>query len=141
MEGRSSIPSRGWDISSSPLRLDRLWGPPSLLSNGYWMFFLRGLIGCGVKLTTHFNLVPKSRMRGTIPPFPQYTFMAWYSVEAQGQFYLYLHLYQVNSNRTVGRKTYPLCSCLPIVEKLDTVATLGKLVIIGCVHQTQHGAF
>jgi len=27
-------------------------------------------------------------MRGAIPPLPQYAFMAWCSVEAQGQFYL-----------------------------------------------------
>jgi len=30
-------------------------------------------------------------MRGTIPPLPQYAFMAWFSVKgkAQGQLYLY----------------------------------------------------
>jgi hypothetical protein len=32
------------------------------------------------------------RMSGTIPPFPQYAFMAWCSVKAQGQ--LYLTFYQ-----------------------------------------------
>jgi len=29
-------------------------------------------------------------MRGAIPPLPQYTSMAWCSVKAQGQLYLYL---------------------------------------------------
>jgi hypothetical protein len=29
-------------------------------------------------------------MSGTIPPLPQYAFMAWCSVKAQGQIYLYL---------------------------------------------------
>jgi hypothetical protein len=29
-------------------------------------------------------------MRGAIPPLPQYAFKAWYSVKAQGQFYLHL---------------------------------------------------
>jgi len=33
-------------------------------------------------------------MSGTIPPLPQFTFMAWRS-EAQGQ--LYLHLYHVSA--------------------------------------------
>jgi hypothetical protein len=31
-------------------------------------------------------------MRGAIPPLPQYAFMAWCSVKAQGQLYLYLYL-------------------------------------------------
>jgi hypothetical protein len=29
-------------------------------------------------------------MSGAIPPLPQYAFMAWCSVKAQGQLYLYL---------------------------------------------------
>jgi len=37
-------------------------GPPSFLFNGYR--------GRGVKLTTDFHLVPRSKMRGVIPPFP-----------------------------------------------------------------------
>jgi hypothetical protein len=31
-------------------------------------------------------------MRGAILPLPQYAFMAWCSVEAQGQLYFYLYL-------------------------------------------------
>jgi hypothetical protein len=34
-DNQGSIPSRGRDFLSSPQRLDRLWDPPSLLSNGY----------------------------------------------------------------------------------------------------------
>jgi hypothetical protein len=30
-----------------------------------------------VKLTTHLHLVLRSRIRGAIPPLPQYVFMAW----------------------------------------------------------------
>jgi hypothetical protein len=30
-------------------------------------------------------------MSGVIPPLPQYAFMAWCSVKAQGQLYLYLN--------------------------------------------------
>jgi hypothetical protein len=29
-------------------------------------------------------------MKGAMPPIPQYAFMAWCSVKAQGQLYLYL---------------------------------------------------
>jgi hypothetical protein len=44
-----------------------------------------GCRGPGAKLTTHLHLAPRSRMRGAIPPLPQYDFMAWCSVNAQGQ--------------------------------------------------------
>jgi len=43
-----------------------------------------------VKLTTHFHLVPESRMRRAIPRLPEYAFMAWCSVKAQGQLYLFI---------------------------------------------------
>jgi hypothetical protein len=35
LDGWGSIPSRSKRFLSSPPRPDRLWGPPSLLSNGY----------------------------------------------------------------------------------------------------------
>jgi hypothetical protein len=37
-------------------------------------------------------------MSGAIPPLPQYTFMAWCLVKAQGQLYLYFHLNNVLIN-------------------------------------------
>jgi hypothetical protein len=46
----------------SPQRPLRLWGPPSLLSNGYRGLFLRGQSSRGLNLTTHLHLVPRSRM-------------------------------------------------------------------------------
>jgi hypothetical protein len=41
-------PFRGWEFFPSPPHPDRLWGPPSLLFNGYW-----GLFCWGVKLPGH----------------------------------------------------------------------------------------
>jgi hypothetical protein len=57
----SSSPGRDWEFFSSPLRPERLWGPPSLLSNGHQGLFPWGQSGGGVKLTTHLHLVPRSK--------------------------------------------------------------------------------
>jgi len=38
-----------------------------------------------MKLTTHIHLVPVSRMRGAIPPFRPYAFMAWCSVKMSSE--------------------------------------------------------
>jgi hypothetical protein len=38
----------------------------------------------GVKLITHLHLMPRSRMRGAIPPLSQYAFMALGSVKSTG---------------------------------------------------------
>jgi hypothetical protein len=66
----------GLRIFSSPRRSDRLWGPPDLLYSGYQGLFLWGVKWPGVKLTTHLQLVPRSRKCGSIHPFPPYAFMA-----------------------------------------------------------------
>jgi hypothetical protein len=42
LDGRDSIPGRDKRFVSTPQRPDRLWGPPSLLSNGYWGLIHRG---------------------------------------------------------------------------------------------------
>jgi hypothetical protein len=55
---------------SSSQRPDWLWCPPSLLSSGYPRMFSRGESGWAVKLTTHLQLVLRSRIRGSIHPFP-----------------------------------------------------------------------
>jgi hypothetical protein len=61
---RVNIGSR---IFSSPSRPDRLW---SSLSSGYRGLFPRGQSGRGVKLTTDFYLMPRSRKCGSIHTLP-----------------------------------------------------------------------
>jgi hypothetical protein len=56
---------------------DRVWGPFNLLPNCYGGLFLREQSDRSVKLTTHLQLVQRSRRYGSIHPLPQYTFMAW----------------------------------------------------------------
>jgi hypothetical protein len=83
-------PSRGWELFSSPLCSDQLRGPPNLLSKGY-QGFLPG--GGEVKWPGHEadHSPPsnaESRMCGAICPLPQYAFMVWCLVKAQGQLHL-----------------------------------------------------
>jgi hypothetical protein len=49
-------------IFSSSLRPDTLWGPPSLLSNGYRGFVPQVYSGKGGRLTTYLYLMHRSRM-------------------------------------------------------------------------------
>jgi len=80
-----SSPGRGWEFFSSPPRPYRVWGPTSLLSGGYQELFPGDKAAGGVKLTTHLHLVQRLRMRGAMSLLPQYFFMAWCLVKAQGQ--------------------------------------------------------
>jgi hypothetical protein len=87
---RVRFPTGSWEFFSSPPRQKRLWGPPSLLCNGYQGLFPWGLSGRGAKLTTHPHLVPRSKNECSYTSTPQYAFMAWCLAKAQGQLYLYL---------------------------------------------------
>jgi len=89
----SQPPPGGWEFFSSPSRPKRFWGPPRLLSNGYQGLFTRGWSGRGAKLTTHLHLLPRSKISGTIPPLPQYVFMAWCSVQKKHRKFTFVFIY------------------------------------------------
>jgi hypothetical protein len=68
--GQDSSPV-GARIWTSLYRPNRLWGPSNLLSNGCGGAHSPsrgGGTGRGMKLTTHLQLVPRSRKRGSIHP-------------------------------------------------------------------------
>jgi hypothetical protein len=50
-------------------------------------------------------------MHGAVPPLPQHAFMAWYSVKAHGQLYLYLlfkSMYQLHFAVSQNWPLYPI---------------------------------
>jgi hypothetical protein len=76
----------GWTgILTSPRRPDRLWGPPSLLSNGYRRLFPQGQSGGVVKLTIHLQVVHRWKKQICIYSVPHMSSRA-----STGQFYLYI---------------------------------------------------
>jgi hypothetical protein len=54
-----------WDVSSLLPCPDRLWSPPSLLTNLY-----RELWTPGIELTTYLHVVPRLRICRAMPPLP-----------------------------------------------------------------------
>jgi hypothetical protein len=80
---RGSIPGRGNDgiFFSSPLRPNRLWGPPSFLSNGYQGLFL--------ELYLHSPNTPSWR-GAQLKHRDNFTFyillLAWYLVQHRDKF-------------------------------------------------------
>jgi len=64
---------------------EQLWGPSSILLNGYMGLLLWGWSGWGIKLTAHSRLVPWWGMHKAIPPLPHMPLRC-----RQVQFYWYL---------------------------------------------------
>jgi hypothetical protein len=86
LDDLGSISGGDCEFFSSTPCADRLWGPPCLLSNGYWGLFPRGYSGRGMKLTTHLHLVPGSKNAWSYTSIPQYIFMAWCLVKQRDSF-------------------------------------------------------
>jgi hypothetical protein len=63
-------------------------------------------------------------MKGAIPPFPQYAFMALYLVKAQGLLYLYLYVYLKTELSAFLinnlRKKHPSAQDLPLQKPFCT---------------------
>jgi hypothetical protein len=85
----------------------------------------------GVKLTTHFRLVPRSKMRGAIPRLPQYVSrgVVFRSKKAEWQLYPYLYLCtKVKMRIHMGRS----CSSFPVLQVSFTELCNAFLLYSGC---------
>jgi hypothetical protein len=104
LEFTGSNPSGGWEFFSSPSRLERFWGPPSLYYIVYILIFPGYKSDRGVKLITHLLVVSRSRMRGTIPP-SQYVFMAWCLVKHRDNFSYIIQFREMVSSQPLTKDT------------------------------------
>jgi hypothetical protein len=125
----------GSRIFSSLNRPDRLWGVPNLLSNGYRGLFPRGQSGRGVRLTTHLQLVPRSRKCGSIHPLPQ-AFMAWCLISwAKRQLYLTLYSYLCITGMLLTENR----NVIFVVHRYSSVCRVGNWHLISDVNKkTNH---
>jgi len=85
-----------------------------------------------MKLTTHLHLVQRLKMCGAIPPFPQYTFMVWCSVKAQGQLYLHLshlaHVTLTQPGETHKLQSSPSCK----FANMRTIYLVNDILALSC---------
>ena len=101
---RGSNPGGGEVFRTCP---NRLWGPPSVLYNGYRVF--PGVkSGRGVTLTPHPLIVPWSRKSRAIPLFPLWAQRPVQSLSACTRVHF---IWKVAVNRNTECQWIPLCRC------------------------------
>jgi hypothetical protein len=128
-----SSPGRGWILFSSPSRPDRLWGPTSLLSNGY-----QGVkwLGYEADHLSPYSAEVKNAWNYTFTP--QYAFMAWCSIKKLWTPFnilvrllrrgiglsqsLYLH--RTTQHRKTPRRGFE--PTIPMFERSKTTRTLNR---------------
>jgi hypothetical protein len=76
LDGRGSIPGRVKRRFSTPQYPDRLWSPPSILSNGYWGVLSPGVKQLGREADHSTSSGAEVKNGGAIPPLPHTS--PWY---------------------------------------------------------------
>jgi hypothetical protein len=72
---------------SSPPRQDRLWGPPSFLSNGCWGFFLRGVKRPGCEADHSLRSSDGVKNAWSYTTIPPCVFIVWFLVKLRIRFH------------------------------------------------------
>jgi len=71
MDDCELYPSRSKRFSCSPNHPDSLWGPQSLLFNGFYQWLLQWHQSSqGMRMTTHLHQAPRLKMSGATLPSP-----------------------------------------------------------------------
>jgi hypothetical protein len=97
--------------------------------------WIPGALSLGVKLTTHFRLMPRSRMRGAISPLHLYVFMAWWLVTHRDNFtftYTFIRRY-VRYQKTVMLNWWQIL--LYVARHMKAIfrrITVSKRVLVRC---------
>jgi hypothetical protein len=91
-----------------------------------------------VNLTTHSHLVPRLRIRGSVPPLSQYVLMAWYLVKHRDNFTLLYEILAVCRRTFIKLVASRNCHISLIVSKLFVCNDLGcrgsSVISVGCSH-------
>jgi hypothetical protein len=114
------VPTRV-EIFSLSGHSDRLWCPPNLLTNDY-----RNQSRRRVKLTTHFNLIPRLRMRGAYTSTVPYFFNALCVIKYRNDFRFACQWRKGNS--TIRRTKVDSCAWPAPLMTIDYV----KFIVIKC---------
>jgi hypothetical protein len=93
LDSRGSIPGRGKKFFFMTQRPDRLWGPSSLLSNGY-----RGSYHRGKATEALSSPITSFYCRGqewwSYTSTPQHIFLAWFLIKHRNKFtFTYIHIH------------------------------------------------
>jgi hypothetical protein len=82
------------------------------------------------------DLVLRSRMRGVIPPLPQYVFTAWYLVKHRDNFtftftfYFFVELKTTWLNEVYHKYSYKLCMNILYKPTITTMATVTNFEVM-----------